>query len=132
MDMKLELVILPVDDLDAAKDFYADQAGFHVDVDHTAENFRIVQLTPPGSACSVTLMRATSPSRVQGLHLVVGDVVAARAELVGRGVDVSEPFHFAEGRRTPGPDPQRGDYNTFASFEDPAGNAWLLQERKLG
>jgi catechol 2,3-dioxygenase-like lactoylglutathione lyase family enzyme len=132
MDMKLELVILPADDLDVAKEFYADRAGFHVDVDHQAENFRVVQLTPPGSACSVTLMKATSPARVQGLHLMVSDVEAARAELVGRGVDVSEPFHFENGSQTPGPDPQRGDYNTFASFSDPDGNGWVLQERKPG
>jgi predicted enzyme related to lactoylglutathione lyase len=131
MDMKLELIVLPVADVDRAKAFYADQVGFTVDVDHQTDTFRIVQLTPKGSACSVTVMKGDSPGTVQGLHLVVTDIVAAREELTGRGVDVSELFHFGEGGQTPGPDPERRDYGTFASFADPDGNGWLLQERKL-
>ena len=100
MDFKLELVIIPVTDVDRAKDFYMDQAGFRLDVDHRAgEDFRVVQLTPPGSACSVTLMRnPDAAGSVQGLHLVVTDIDAARAELTGRGVDASEVFHFGAGR----------------------------------
>src|SRR5580693_4200833 len=96
MDFKLELVIIPVTDVDRAKAFYLDQADFRLDVDHRAgEDFRIVQLTPPGSACSVTLMRnLEAAGSVQGLHLVVTDIDAARAELAGRGVEVSEVFHF--------------------------------------
>ncbi|HUJ04909.1 MAG TPA: VOC family protein [Streptosporangiaceae bacterium] len=130
MDFKLELVVLPVSDIDRAKAFYIDKAGFRLDVDHRAgEDFRIVQLTPPGSACSVTLMRNESAAgSVQGLHLVVTDVQAARAELRGRGVDVSEVFHFEAGGQAAGPDPQRASYNSFLSFSDPDGNGWLVQE----
>lgn len=129
MDLKLELVVLPVSDVDRAKAFYVDRVGFGCDVDHRAgADFRVVQLTPPGSACSVTLMRNDAAGSVQGLHLVVGDVEAARAELVGRGVPVSDLFHFGESGRQPGPDPERRAYATFASFEDPDGNGWLLQE----
>lgn len=134
MDFKLELVILPVTDIDRAKAFYMDQAGFRLDVDHRAgEDFRIVQLTPPGSACSVTLMRnPDAAGSVQGLHLVVTDIDAARAELLGRGMDVGDVFHFGEGGQLPGPDPQRGKYNSFLSFSDPDGNDWLVQEVKPG
>lgn len=130
MDFKLELVVLPVSDIDRAKAFYLDKAGFRLDVDHRAgEDFRVVQLTPPGSACSVTLMRNDSaPGSVQGLHLVVSDIEAARAELAGRGAHVSEVFHFAEGGQAPGPDPQRASYNSFCAFSDPDGNGWLVQE----
>ncbi len=129
MDMRLELVVVPVGDVDRAKDFYAERMGFHVDVDHRAgESFRVVQLTPPGSTCSIALMPGAAPGSVQGLQLVVADVDAARAELVGRGVEVSEPFHFGESGQEPGPDPQRREYATFASFTDPDGNGWLLQE----
>jgi catechol 2,3-dioxygenase-like lactoylglutathione lyase family enzyme len=131
MDMKLEVIVLPVADVDRAKEFYADRVGFHLDVDHRTETFRVVQLTPPGSACSVTLMRGDGPGRVHGLHLMVTDVEAARAELVGRGVEVSEPFHFGEHGQTPGPDPERREFATFATFADPDGNSWMLQERKL-
>jgi|HubBroStandDraft_6_1064221.scaffolds.fasta_scaffold332438_3 catechol 2,3-dioxygenase-like lactoylglutathione lyase family enzyme len=134
MDFKLELVIIPVTDVDRAKAFYLDQAGFRLDVDHRAgEDFRIVQLTPPGSACSVTLMRnLEAAGSVQGLHLVVTDIDAARAELSGRGVDASEVFHFGPQGQTPGPDPQRASYNSFVSFSDPDGNGFLLQEVKSG
>lgn len=103
MDFKLELVVLPVADVDRAKAFYLDQLGFRLDVDYRA-----------GS--------------VGGLHLMVSDCAAARAELVGRGVPVSEPFHFGAAGQTPGPDPERRDYGTFLSFADPDGNGWLVQE----
>jgi catechol 2,3-dioxygenase-like lactoylglutathione lyase family enzyme len=134
MDFKLELIIIPVTDVDRAKAFYMDQAGFRLDVDHRAgEDFRIVQLTPPGSACSVTLMRnPDAAGSVQGLHLIVTDIDEARAELTGRGVEASEVFHFGPQGQTPGPDPQRGSYNSFLSFSDPDGNGYLVQEVKAG
>jgi catechol 2,3-dioxygenase-like lactoylglutathione lyase family enzyme len=134
VDFKLELMIIPVTDVDRAKDFYAEKAGFRLDVDHRAgEDFRIVQFTPPGSACSVTLMRnADSAGSVQGLHLVVDDIDAARAELTGRGVEASEVYHFGPAGQTPGPDPQRASYNSFLSFSDPDGNGWLVQEVRPG
>jgi len=130
MEWKLQLIIVPVADVDRAKDFYRDIAGFNVDVDHRAgEDFRVVQLTPPGSACSITLMRnETAAGSLQGLHLVVADIDVARAELVERGGDVSEIFHFEAGGQMPGPDPQRSDYGSFLSFTDPDGNGWLVQE----
>ena len=131
MDYRLELVIVPVADVDRAKEFY-ERAGFHLDVDHRAgEDFRVVQLTPPGSACSVTLMRnAAAAGSVQGLHLVVTDLELARAELLGRGVEVGEPFHFGEAGQTPGLHPERIDHGSFAAFCDPDGTGWLLQERR--
>jgi catechol 2,3-dioxygenase-like lactoylglutathione lyase family enzyme len=134
MDFKLELVIIPVTDIDRAKEFYTDRAGFRLDVDHRAgEDFRIVQLTPQGSACSVTLMRnPDAAGSLQGMHLVVTDIDEARAELVGRGLDASEVFHFGPEGQTPGPDPQRGNYNSFLSFSDPDGNGWMVQEVKAG
>ena len=130
MDFKLELVIIPVTDVDRAKDFYGEKAGFRLDVDHRAgEDFRVVQLTPPGSACSVTLMRNPGAAgSVQGLHLVVDDIDEARAELTGRGVDASEIFHFGPAGQTPGPDPHRARYASFLSFADPDGNGWMVQE----
>jgi catechol 2,3-dioxygenase-like lactoylglutathione lyase family enzyme len=130
MDWKLELVVIPVADIDRAKDFYIGKAGFRLDVDHSAgEDFRVVQLTPPGSACSITLMRNTEvPGSVRGLHLVVPDIEAAHAELAGRGMAVSEIFHFEAGQQLPGPDPARGDYNSFLSFSDPDGTGWMVQE----
>ncbi|MCW2499272.1 MAG: Glyoxalase/bleomycin resistance protein/dioxygenase [Frankiales bacterium] len=132
MDWKLELVVVPVSDVDRAKAFYQEQVGFHVDVDHRAgEDFRIVQLTPPGSACSITLMRNTeAPGSLQGLHLVVTDIEAARAELVERGVPATEIYHFEQGGQVPGPDPARADYASFLSFADPDGNGWQVQERR--
>ena len=133
MDFKLELVIIPVTDVDRAKDFYTERTGFRLDVDHQAGDFRVVQLTPPGSACSVTLMRnPDAAGSVQGLHLIVTDIDAARAELTGRGLDASEVFHFGAEGQTPGPDPQRASYNSFLSFTDPDGNGWLVQEVKAG
>ena len=130
MDWKLELVILPVADVDRAKAFYTDQAGFDLDVDFSGGgDFRVVQLTPPGSACSITLMKnLDAPGSVQGLHLVVADIDAARAELVERGAEPSELFHFGAQGQTPGPDPDRRDHGTFLSFSDPDGNGWLVQE----
>jgi catechol 2,3-dioxygenase-like lactoylglutathione lyase family enzyme len=131
MELRLELVILPVTDVDKAKAFY-EAAGFRLDVDHRAgDAFRVVQLTPPGSACSITIgtgMPQGEAGSVQGLHLCTPDIVAARDDLVGRGIDVSEPFHFGPEGQTPGLDPQRQSYGTFCSFSDPDGNGWLLQE----
>ena len=130
MDWKLEVVIVPVTDVDRAKAFYQENAGFHLDVDHSAgDDFRVVQFTPPGSECSVTLMRnPQAAGSVQGLHLVVNDLHAARAELASRGVAVSEPFHFGAAGQRPGPDPERRDYGSYLSFTDPDGNGWLVQE----
>jgi predicted enzyme related to lactoylglutathione lyase len=130
VDWKLELLVVPVSDVDRAKAFYIEQAGFILNVDHSAgEDFRVVQLTPPGSACSIALMRNTeAPGSLQGLHLVVSDIDAARAELLKRGTQVGEIFHFETGGQMPGPDPQRSDYGSFLSFSDPDGNGWLVQE----
>lgn len=132
MDWKLELVVVPVSDVDRAKKFYTEQLGFREDVDHSAgDSFRVVQLTPPGSACSITIgkgLTKAEPGTYQATHLVVADIEAARAELVERGVDVSEPFHFGAQGQQPGLDPNRTDYNTFATFQDPDGNGWIIQE----
>jgi predicted enzyme related to lactoylglutathione lyase len=133
MDWKLELVVVPVSDVDRAKTFYMEQAGFDLNIDHRAgEDFRVVQLTPPGSACSIALMgnSRAAAGTVQGLHLVVSDIEAARADLAGRGTAVSELFHFEDGSQRSGPDPQRSDYGSFLSFSDPDGNVWLVQEVK--
>src|SRR5215468_11272872 len=135
VNWKLELVLVPVSDVDRAKAFYVERVGFNLDVDHRAgETFRVVQMTPPGSACSISVgtgITDAAPGSVRGLHLVVSDIEAARAELAGRGVDVSEVYHFEEGSQTPGPDPQRSNYNSFLSFSDPEGNGWLVQEVRL-
>ena len=132
MDWKLELIVVPVSDVDRAKAFYSERLGFNVDVDHSAgDSFRVVQLTPPGSACSITVgtgLTPVAPGTYQGLHLVVEDIEAARAELVERGVDVSEPFHFGEAGQQTGVHPERADYGTFMSLSDPDGNGWLVQE----
>jgi catechol 2,3-dioxygenase-like lactoylglutathione lyase family enzyme len=132
VDFKLETIILPVSDVDRAKAFYADRCGFVCDVDHQPnENFRVVQFTPTGSACSITFgigISTAPPGVYEGLHLVVTDIEAARAELVGRGLDISEPYHFGPEGKTPGLDPARGDFGTYCSFSDPDGNGWLLQE----
>ena len=132
MDWKLELVLVPVSDVDRAKTFYTEKVGFNLDVDHRAgDDFRVVQLTPPGSACSISIGKGitqAAPGSVQGLHLVVSDIEAARAQLVDRGVDVGEVYHFESGKRVPGPDPQRRDYGSFLSFSDPDGNSWVVQE----
>jgi catechol 2,3-dioxygenase-like lactoylglutathione lyase family enzyme len=132
VDWKLELVVVPVSDVDRAKAFYEERAGFTVDVDHRAgESFRVVQLTPPGSACSIAIgtgITEAEPGSTKGLHLVVRDLDAARAELIEQGLEVSEPFHFGAEGRAEGPDPERRDYASFLAFEDPDGNAWLVQE----
>jgi catechol 2,3-dioxygenase-like lactoylglutathione lyase family enzyme len=134
VDWKLELVVVPVFDVDRAKAFYIDKTGFSLDVDYRAgDEFRVVQLTPPGSACSIALMRNTeTPGSVKGLHLTVPDIEAARAELVDREAEVSEIFHFDSGSQVPGPDPQRSNYGSFLSFSDPDGNGWLVQEVRRG
>jgi catechol 2,3-dioxygenase-like lactoylglutathione lyase family enzyme len=135
MDWKLEVIVLPVADIDRAKAFYTEKLGFNLDVDHRAgESFRVVQLTPRGSACSVSMVAGSpsapvrEPGSVQGLHLVVADIESARAELKDRGAEVSEIFHFEAGGQTPGPHPNRADYGSFFSFSDPDGNGWLVQE----
>lgn len=134
MDFKLELVVVPVSDVDRAKEFYTEKAGFTLDVDHRAgDAFRVVQLTPPGSACSITIgtgLTQAPPGVYQGLHLVVTDIEAARDDLAGRGVEVSEPFHFGAEGQMPGLHPERADYGTYLSFADPDGNGWLVQEVK--
>jgi len=138
VDLKLELVLLPVSDVDRAKAFYVDKCGFNLDVDHDVnEEFRVVQMTPPGSECSITIGRGmtdAAPGSYRGTHLVVSDIEAARAALVERGVDVSEIRHFDReaGNWKPGPDPQHSKYNSFADFADPDGNTWVLQEVRVG
>jgi catechol 2,3-dioxygenase-like lactoylglutathione lyase family enzyme len=139
MDMKLEVVVLPVADADRAKQFYK-VLGWREDADFASgDDFRVVQLTPPGSLCSIifgTGVTPAAPGSAQGLHLVVADIEAARAELAGHGVEVSAVFHDAGGvfhragtdGRVPGPDPQRRSYASFVSFSDPDGNGWILQE----
>ena len=133
MNYALELVLIPVSDVDRAKKFYVDQAGFDLLVDTPTglPGGRVVQVTPPGSACSIgfgTGLTTAQPGSQQGLHLVVPDILAARSELVERGVDVGEVRHIADGGWTAGPDPRRANYMSFAEFSDPDGNLWLLQE----
>lgn len=129
MDWKLELVVVPVSDIDRAKSFYMEQAGFDLVVDHSAgEDFRVVQLTPKGSACSIALMKNASAGSLHGLHLVVPDIDAASAELKQRGADVTDVFHYEGANQAPGPDPERSDYNSWIAFSDPDGNGWLVQE----
>jgi catechol 2,3-dioxygenase-like lactoylglutathione lyase family enzyme len=136
MDFKLELVLVPVSDVDRAKEFYVETCGFHLDVDHQPnDEFRVVQITPPGSACSLTIgigITDAAPGSYRGTHLVVVDIEAARTELVKRGVDVSEIRHMGPGGWEPGPDPERRDYGSFAYFSDPDGNTWVLQEARRG
>ena len=132
MDFKLELILLPVTDVDRSKHFYQEKMGFVLDVDHQPnEEFRVVQFTPPGSACSITFGKGivdTTPGSVRGLHLVVTDIEAARAELIGRGVDVAEIRHMGPNGWEAGADPSHARYNSFADIADPDGNTWLLQE----
>jgi catechol 2,3-dioxygenase-like lactoylglutathione lyase family enzyme len=132
IDMKLEVVTLPVSDIDRAKAFY-ESLGWRLDADIVrGDDFRVVQLTPPHSACSIAFgkgLTTAEPGSVQRLELVVYDIDAAREDLISRGAEVSEVFHL-EGGRVPGPDPQRRSYQTYASFSDPDGNGWLLQEIK--
>lgn len=133
MDYKLEVVLVPVSDVDRAKVFYTEQLGFTLDVDHRAgDEFRVVQMTPRGSACSISMgvgITDAAPGSIRGLHLVVADIETAHAELVGRGVGVSDIRHMTSDGWRPGPDPAHTDYNSFADFSDPDGNTWILQER---
>src|SRR5262249_3427843 len=129
MDWKLEVVVVPVSDVDRAKAFYSEQMGFVVDVDHRAGDMRVVQLTPPGSACSVTIgtgLAPMEPGTLKGLPLVVADIDAARAELVGRGVDVTPVRHLGEDGWADG---HGGPWNSFMFFDDPDGNSWTVQEK---
>jgi catechol 2,3-dioxygenase-like lactoylglutathione lyase family enzyme len=129
MDWKLEVVVVPVSDVDRAKRFYSEQLGFVVDVDRQiSESFRVVQMTPPGSACSVTIgtgLAAMPPGSLKGLQLVVSDIEAAHAQLVERGVDVSPIMHFEDGVQKEGPG---GEWNSFVFFDDPDGNSWAVQQ----
>jgi len=133
VDMKLEVVVIPVAEVDRAKRFYGG-LGWRLDADFVVgDEFRVVQFTPPGSPCSIHFGKGITsavPGSARGLYLVVSDIEAARAELVGRGVDVSEVFHRAGPGKPPasGPDPARRSYSSFATFSDPDGNGWLLQE----
>lgn len=141
VDLKLEVVVVPVADADRSKAFYAG-LGWRLDADFSFDNgFRVVQFTPPGSLCSIqfgTKITSAKPGSAQGLYLVVSDIEAGRAELINRGAEVSDVFHAgAPGAqlqfddtsdRVNGPDPDGKSYNTFANFEDPDGNGWLLQE----
>ena len=133
VDMKLEVVVIPVSDVDRAKRFYGN-LGWRLDADFVVGNeFRVVQFTPPGSPCSIHFGKGLTPAvpgSARGMYLIVSDIEAARADLVGRGVDASEVFHRAGPGQPPlsGPDPQRHSYASFATFSDPDGNSWLLQE----
>jgi catechol 2,3-dioxygenase-like lactoylglutathione lyase family enzyme len=143
-DMKFEIVVIPVSDVDRAKEFYG-RLGWRLDADYdNGKDFRVIQFTPPGSGCSVIFgknVTAAAPGSAQGLYLIVSDIGAARDELLGRGVEISEVFHDAGGvyagtdqpylfgrLRVRGPDPEHRSYRSFASFSDPDGNGWLLQE----
>ena len=144
VDMKFEIVVIPVSDVDRAKEFYA-KLGWRLDADYdNGKDFRVIQFTPPGSACSVIFgknVTGAAPGSAQGLYLIVDDIEAARKNLLRRGVEVSEVFHGASdaysgpdepylfGRiRVNGPDPEHRSYRSFASFRDPDGNGWLFQE----
>lgn len=139
MDLKLEVLVLPVSDVDRAKSFY-EKLQFRLDGDFPLEDgYRVVQLTPPGSQCSIIFgegVTTAAPGSLQGLHLVVYDIGAARAELIARGAEVSDIFHERTGifhrpsEQLAGPDPKRSDYGSFAAFSDPDGNGWVLQEIK--
>jgi catechol 2,3-dioxygenase-like lactoylglutathione lyase family enzyme len=139
VDMKLEVVVVPVSDVERAKQFYL-KMGWRVDADFASgDSWRLVQVTPPGSACSFFIGKGVTkatPGSAQGMLLMVDDVEAARSDLIAHGIEVQEAFHFdhdliqfigTQGR-VPGPDPQRRSYLTFASFNDPDGNGWVLQE----
>ena len=133
VDFKLEAVVIPVSDVDRSKSFYGN-LGWRLDADFAVgDSFRVVQFTPPGSPCSIhfgTGVTSAEPGSARGLYLIVSDIEAAHAELAARGVDVSEVFHRAGPGNPPlrGPDPERHSYASFASFNDPDGNSWLLQE----
>ncbi len=144
LDLKLEIVVLPVSDVDRAKEFYG-RLGWRLDADFAGGNdFRVVQFTPPGSGCSVIFgknITAATPGSARGLYLIVSDLEGAREELLGRGVKISEVFHNTDGvyagkdepylfgrLRVSGRDPEHRSYRSFASFSDPEGNGWMLQE----
>jgi catechol 2,3-dioxygenase-like lactoylglutathione lyase family enzyme len=134
IDMRLEVVIIPVSDPDRSKKFY-EGLGWRVDADIVVgDSFRIVQFTPPGSGCSIGFGKGVTPSApgaAQGLELIVSDIEAARKDLLGRGVEVTEVFHgspFSPEKRLSGPDPNHESYKSYAAFNDPDGNLWLLQE----
>jgi catechol 2,3-dioxygenase-like lactoylglutathione lyase family enzyme len=138
VDMNLEVVLIPVSDVDRAKEFYR-SLGWRLDADVAAgDDFRLIQFTPPGAGCSVqfgTNLTSAAPGSAQGLYLIVSGIEAARDELVARGVEVSEVFHegtpgarFHDAGRVAGPSPEHSSYGSFASFSDPDGNGWLLQE----
>jgi catechol 2,3-dioxygenase-like lactoylglutathione lyase family enzyme len=133
--LTLEVISLPVADIDRAVAFYTQKVGFTLDVDyHPTAEFRVVQLTPPGSACSVQLVAADSSARIRNLYLVTTDLAAERANLINRGVDVGAlrhkyPWETWSGGWSEGIDPKRRDYSSFADFSDPDGNTWTLQER---
>jgi catechol 2,3-dioxygenase-like lactoylglutathione lyase family enzyme len=131
IDMKLEVVTLPVSDVDRAKSFYQ-SLGWRLDADFNfGGDIRAVQLTPPHSECSIAFgkgITTADPGSVQRLEMVVSDIDAAREDLVNRGVEVSDVFHRGEAGFVPGPDPQRRSYNSYATFSDPDGNSFLLQE----
>jgi catechol 2,3-dioxygenase-like lactoylglutathione lyase family enzyme len=137
MDYRLQVITVPVSDVDKAAAFYVRQAGFTLDVDyHPAPGFRVVQLTPPGSACSIQIgvgLTSAPPGSAQATYLVVTDIEAARAELAARGVNVSDVRHKSpidawKGRWATGTDPERRDYASSVTFADPDGNTWVLQE----
>ena len=131
MNYRIEAITLPVGDVDRAKAFY-EQAGFHLDVDtEPSPGLRVVQLTPLGSDCSITFGTGTpqaAPGSYVHTYLVVADIEAAHRELKERGVPIDDVFHWTESGRKPGPHPNRGDYESYATFADPDGNTWLLQE----
>jgi len=130
-ELWLEVVALPVSDVDRAKGFY-ERLGWRVDADlELAEGVRVVQLTPPGSPCSISFgtgLTTAEPGSAQRLEVAVHDIDATREDLIAHGVEVGEVFHYGEGGVEPGPDPERRSYFTCASFSDPDGNTWLLQE----
>jgi catechol 2,3-dioxygenase-like lactoylglutathione lyase family enzyme len=136
MDLKLEVVVIPVTDVDRAKKFYGETLGWRVDIDFErpiapGKKMRGVQLTPPGSQCSIHIgsgITDAKPGSYQNTYLVTSDIEATRAELTKRGVELSEPFHFGPEGITPGLEPNRGTYNSFVSFKDPDGNSWFIQE----
>ena len=135
MDWKLEVVIAPVSDVDRAREFYVDKLGFTLDVDHApSESFRVVQVTPPGSACSIVfgvgVGSDAAPGSLKGTTLVVEDIEVALATLESAGVESSGPVHFVDGVQRPGLDPDRADFGTFVFFDDPDGNTWSVQEKR--
>jgi catechol 2,3-dioxygenase-like lactoylglutathione lyase family enzyme len=134
VEMKLEVVVIPVSDVERARHFYGDDLGWRLDADFAGgDEFRVLQFTPPGSPCSIHFGKGVTPAApgsARNLYLVVADIQAARDELVDRGIDVSEVFHVAGPGQPPlsGVDPERRSYFSYASFSDPDGNSWLLQE----